>query len=224
MAEWRMPQVVRQSNRFHEIAVHHERRRNAPRNLRHLKRVRQASAVQIALRDNEYLRLVLQPAERRGVQHAVSVALELGPVHIGLLVVAAPRGGAAHRVRSQRRRLECFARRTFKWHYEPQGNLVLISVPRRPSPVPSRCAAAALYAHRPAITAHRVILKAPARKCAVIRWDVTKPSWSSSSACLTSRVSSRCAGGRRTHAGSAPAHRARATSGRTLSWPSHRRT
>src|SRR2546428_833290 len=97
MAEWRMPHVVRQTNRFHEIAVQPERRRTASRNLRHLKRVRQAGAGQIPLHDNAYLRFVL---------------------------------------------------------------------------------------------------RAPARKRAVIRWDVTNAPGSSSSACLTNRVSSRCADGR----------------------------
>ena len=53
--------------------------------------MRQAGAVQIALRDHEHLRLVLQPAEGRGVQDAVPVALELGPIGIGPFVIAAAR-------------------------------------------------------------------------------------------------------------------------------------
>ena len=91
VSKGRVAQIVRQRNGFHQVAVQPERRGDAPGNLRHLQRMRQAGAVQIALRDHEHLRLVLQPAEGRGVQDAVPVALELGPIGIGPFVIAAAR-------------------------------------------------------------------------------------------------------------------------------------
>ena len=76
MAERRVAEIVTKRDRFGELFVQPQHLRDRARNLRHFERVRQAGAVVIAGRREEHLRLVLQPAERLGVDDAIAIALE----------------------------------------------------------------------------------------------------------------------------------------------------
>ena len=63
-------------NRLGQILVEPKLPGDRPSDLRDLQRVGQPRAVMIALVRQKDLRLVRQPPESRGVQHAVTVALE----------------------------------------------------------------------------------------------------------------------------------------------------
>ena len=76
VAERRVAEIVPERNRFGQLFVQPQHLRDGPRNLRDFERVRQARAVVIAGRREEHLRLVLQPAERLGVDDAIAIALE----------------------------------------------------------------------------------------------------------------------------------------------------
>ena len=65
-----------------------------------LDRVREPRPVEVALVDDEDLRLVLEAAERLGVDHAVAVALVLGPLGVLRLRVTPP--AAARAARAER--------------------------------------------------------------------------------------------------------------------------
>src|SRR5579872_4274612 len=71
-----MAEVVAERDRFGQLFVEPEDFRDAPRDLRHLERVREARTVVIAFRREEDLSLVLEPAERLAVNHAVAVPLK----------------------------------------------------------------------------------------------------------------------------------------------------
>jgi len=109
VAEGGVPQVVGQSHGLHQVDVQPQRRGDAPRDLAHLEGVGEPRPVEVAFGDDEDLRLMLQPPEGGGVQDAVPVALEFGPVGIGALMVAPRRGRAAHRVGGQRLRFDRLA-------------------------------------------------------------------------------------------------------------------
>ena len=78
MAERRMAEIVRQRNGFDQVFVDAQIARHRARDLRDFETVRQTRAKQVALVIDEDLRLVFEPAERRRVNDAVAVALELG--------------------------------------------------------------------------------------------------------------------------------------------------
>ena len=77
MAEGRVAQVVRQRNGLGQILVQAKRACDGTRQLRHLQRMRQPGAEQVAFVVEEHLGLVDQPAERGGVHDAVAVALKV---------------------------------------------------------------------------------------------------------------------------------------------------
>jgi len=79
VAEGRVAKIVGQSQGLGQVFVQVQRPRQRPRDLRHLERVRQAGAIVVALVVKKHLRLVLEAAEGRRVDDAVSVALERGP-------------------------------------------------------------------------------------------------------------------------------------------------
>ena len=85
MPERRVADVVAQRDRLGERLVERQRRGQGARDLRHLEGVRQAGDVVVALGVEEDLRLVLQAAERLGVDDPVAVPLERGPERVGLL-------------------------------------------------------------------------------------------------------------------------------------------
>ena len=83
VAERRMTEIVGQRERLRQIFIGGERAADRASDLRNLKAVGETSAEKVALMIDEHLRLVFEPAERRGVDDAVAVALEAGagPAH-----------------------------------------------------------------------------------------------------------------------------------------------
>ena len=77
VAEGRVAEVVGQADGLGQRLVEPQRARDRAGDLRHLHRVRQAGAVQVALVVDEHLGLVDQAPEGVGVDDAVAVALEL---------------------------------------------------------------------------------------------------------------------------------------------------
>src|SRR5262245_16709335 len=91
MPERRMTEVVRQGQRLGQILVQSQEPRERACDLRDFERMREPRAVVIPFVLHEDLRLVLEPAERRGVDDAVAVALIAGPGRaLFLRVVSAP--------------------------------------------------------------------------------------------------------------------------------------
>ena len=76
MAEGRMADIVRQTQRFGQILVEPQGPGDDPADLRHFEAVRQANPVVIAVRRDEHLRLVAQPAEGDRMDDAVPIPLE----------------------------------------------------------------------------------------------------------------------------------------------------
>ena len=76
MAERRMAEIVRQRQRFREVLVQPQLPRQSAGDLCHLQRMGQAGAVMVALMEHEHLGLVLQAAERGGMDHPVAIPAE----------------------------------------------------------------------------------------------------------------------------------------------------
>ena len=76
MAERRMAEIVRQRQRFGEILVEAELPGQRAGDLRHFEGVGQPGAVMIAFMEHEHLGLVLEAAERGGMDHPVAIAPE----------------------------------------------------------------------------------------------------------------------------------------------------
>ena len=76
MPERRVPHVVAEPDRLHEVLVQPQRPSHDARDRGRLERVRHPRAVVVALGVDEDLRLALQPPERLRVDDAVAVALE----------------------------------------------------------------------------------------------------------------------------------------------------
>src|SRR4051812_48359569 len=105
MAEWRMPQVVRQTDRFDQVAINmkilpqrpalgfEEMADGAP-DLRDLDRMRQPRAVKVVLTREKDLRLRLQLAERMRVDDAIPIDLK------GVAIIGLPRGAKGLAVES----------------------------------------------------------------------------------------------------------------------------
>ena len=106
MAERRVPQVVSERDGLGQVLVQAERAGDGAGDVRDVERVRQPDPVVVALRRQEHLGLVLQPAERLGVGDAIAVALEdradrvLRLVTLATLRLRGERGGAGERLRS----------------------------------------------------------------------------------------------------------------------------
>jgi len=83
MAKRRVPEVVRQADRLHQILAQPERACNRAPELRHLQRVREPCAKQIAFVVHEHLCLVFEPAECRRMHDAIAVALVVAARRIG---------------------------------------------------------------------------------------------------------------------------------------------
>ena len=77
MAEWRVAQVMRQRDGFDQIFIQPEFAGDRAAELGHFERMGQPGAKQVALVVQEDLGLVDQAPERRAVDDAVAVALEL---------------------------------------------------------------------------------------------------------------------------------------------------
>lgn len=77
VAEGRVAEVVRQRDGLDEVFVQPQLARDRAAELRHLQRMRQARAEQVAFVVQEDLRLVDEAPEGRAVDDAVAVALEV---------------------------------------------------------------------------------------------------------------------------------------------------
>ena len=79
MSERGMTKIVGECQSLGQILIHGKHARDRTRNLRHLQRVGHPGAVVVALVFHKNLCLVLQPAERSGMDQPVPVALITGP-------------------------------------------------------------------------------------------------------------------------------------------------
>ena len=85
----RVPQVMGQRNGLNQIFVQPQRARHGATQLRHLQRVCEPRAKQVAFMVQKNLRFVHQPPKRGGVDDAVAVALKVGARGRGLFGIAA---------------------------------------------------------------------------------------------------------------------------------------
>ena len=76
MAERRMAEIMGERQGFGEVLVQPELARQRAGDLRHLQRMGQPGAVMVALVEHEHLGLVLQAAERGGMDHPVAIPAE----------------------------------------------------------------------------------------------------------------------------------------------------
>ncbi len=76
MPERRMAEIVRERQCLGEVLVEAERARQRTRNLGDFQGVGEARSKVVALVEDEHLRLVRQPAERRRMDDAVAIAAE----------------------------------------------------------------------------------------------------------------------------------------------------
>ena len=89
MAKWRVAQVMRQADGLGQVLVDAQCTRNGAPQLRHLNRMGEPSAKQIAFMVQKNLGLVHQSAKRRGVHDAITITLELAARRRGILRVNA---------------------------------------------------------------------------------------------------------------------------------------
>jgi hypothetical protein len=73
-----MTEVVRQRDRLHQVLVQAHRARHGSAELSNLQRMRETGSEEVAFVVQEDLGLVDQAAERRAVDDAVAIALEIG--------------------------------------------------------------------------------------------------------------------------------------------------
>ena len=88
VAARRVPHVMHQRQRLHQVGVQTQRLRHGAADLRHFQRVRQAIAEVIGISPGENLGLVLQAAESAGVENAVAIAFVVVAVGVRRLRVA----------------------------------------------------------------------------------------------------------------------------------------
>src|SRR3989338_5493983 len=101
-----VPEIMRQRNRLHKIAVKAQRFCDRARDLAGLKRMRKPRAVIIAFVIDKNLSFIFQPAKRRAVHDAITISLESRTV--GMLFFFTDSSAALRafgRVRSECRQL-----------------------------------------------------------------------------------------------------------------------
>ena len=98
MAKGSVAQIMPKGDGLGQVLIQPQRAGDRARDLGHLKRMGQPGAVVIALRREEYLCFLLQPAEGLAVENTIPVALEAGPDR-----VLRQRQAAAQTVRAQGR-------------------------------------------------------------------------------------------------------------------------
>lgn len=108
MAEGRVPEIVAERNRLHQIFIQRQRPRHRARNLRDFEGVRQTRAEMITVGDEKNLPFVFEPAKRPRVNNAIAIALKRRAILV--LVFRKPAGGvganAAARIRREPLRFE----------------------------------------------------------------------------------------------------------------------
>ena len=82
MAARRVPHVMHQRQRLHQVGVQTQRLRHRAADLRHFQRVRQTIAEVIGISPGENLRLVLQAAESARVDNAIAIAFVVVAVRV----------------------------------------------------------------------------------------------------------------------------------------------
>ena len=92
VAEGRMPHVVHQRQRFHQVGIEAKRLRHGAADLGHLERVRQSRAEMVGVPARKNLRLVFQAPEGARVDDAVAVAHVFVPVRMTRLRVTPAEG------------------------------------------------------------------------------------------------------------------------------------
>ncbi len=92
MAEWRMADVVNESERFGKLSVQFQSGGDGPGNLRNFQRVRQAIAEMVRVARGENLRLGFEAAKSAGMNDAVAVTRVGTAVRMGRLGVAPAAG------------------------------------------------------------------------------------------------------------------------------------
>ena len=138
VAERRVPEVVPERDRLGQVLVQLQRAGHRARDPDHLQRVRQARAVVVALRRDEHLRLVLEPAERLGVDDAVAIALERRAQRALLLGLARGRAWRSERTASGARRRSSSARMRASKRAATGPSPSGITPPRAPSGAAAR--------------------------------------------------------------------------------------
>ncbi len=83
MPKRRMPDIMHQRQRLGQVHIEIQRRRNVPRHLRDLHRMRQPAAKVIRRAAGKHLRLARQPAKRARLHHAIAVTLKRRAVVAG---------------------------------------------------------------------------------------------------------------------------------------------
>src|SRR5277367_6836339 len=89
MAERRMPQIMHQGQRFHEVHIQAKLRGNRPGDLSDFNSVGQAAAEVVGIAACENLRLGLQSAKSAGMNNAVAVPFKVVAIRMKKLGMAA---------------------------------------------------------------------------------------------------------------------------------------
>ena len=101
MPERRMPEVVGQTRRVHDVRVGPQFLAELAAHLGDLEGVREAGAHEVVRNRAQHLRLFTEATQRGGVEDARAVALKLGALG-GLVVLGHPALGICGRVRAGR--------------------------------------------------------------------------------------------------------------------------
>ena len=135
VAKGRVAQVMRQADGLGQVFVQAQSAGDGAGDLRHLQRVGQPGAVEVALRREEDLRFLLEPPERLAVEHPVAVPLEHRADGVLFLrSLPAPACIAERRPWGQRQPLDLFGACA---HIHPVSLLFsLVFPPLRARPIP----------------------------------------------------------------------------------------
>ncbi len=90
MAEWRVAKIMAEGDRFGQILVEPQGAGHGARHLADFERMGQPVAEMIALVMQEDLRLVLQAAKGRGMDDAITIALEFRACRAGTGAIKTP--------------------------------------------------------------------------------------------------------------------------------------
>src|SRR5580765_3103075 len=138
VAEGRVAEIVAERDGLGQLLVEVQHLRDRAGDLGDLQRVREPRAVVIARRREEDLRLVLQPAERLGVDDAIAIPLERrADVVLGLRPGTATAVGGPGRLRRENlafTRLELLANQGHRRRTPQRAGRKLVPWPSAPTP------------------------------------------------------------------------------------------